>query len=150
MSARTRPGLLSEVLASRWTCAGIAVAAAAHVGLLAVGAGGWPCPIRAATGLPCPGCGLGRACAALLHGQWAEALRIHAFAPVALGFMALCLTGACVGEATRARLVARLEKLERRVPIAALVLGALLVYWIARLVLDAVAGHPLVHSPPPS
>lgn len=32
-----------------------------------------PCPIRAATGLLCPGCGVTRLCLALLRGDWGAA-----------------------------------------------------------------------------
>lgn len=32
-----------------------------------------PCPIRAATGLLCPGCGVTRLCLALLRGDWRSA-----------------------------------------------------------------------------
>jgi hypothetical protein len=35
------------------------------------------CPIRATTGVPCPGCGLTRATMALLSGDLAEALHWH-------------------------------------------------------------------------
>lgn len=45
----------------------------------------WPivgdCWFRALTGLPCPGCGMGRACQALLLGDWAAAVAWHPLAP---------------------------------------------------------------------
>jgi len=37
-------------------------------------------------GVPCPGCGLGRATVALWHGDWAGVLRYHALLPVLLLF----------------------------------------------------------------
>lgn len=33
------------------------------------------------SGVPCPGCGMTRALAALFHGQWLEVLRLHPWAP---------------------------------------------------------------------
>lgn len=36
------------------------------------------CPIHQFLGIDCPGCGATRALAALLHGQFAEALRLNA------------------------------------------------------------------------
>jgi hypothetical protein len=107
-----------------------------HVGLEIAGVGGWPCPIRSATGISCPGCGLGRACAALFRGEWREAVRMHAFAPLAVLAMAVFVVAACVDESTRARWVGRVDRAERRLPIAAIILGALLLYWLLRLVLD--------------
>jgi Protein of unknown function (DUF2752) len=57
------------------------VAAAGLVGAAAA----WPflphppiaCPLRAATGIPCPMCGMTRACVALLHGHVASSLAFN-------------------------------------------------------------------------
>ena len=38
---------------------------------------GWNCPIKYLTGVPCPGCGLSRALAALLRLDFRTALRFH-------------------------------------------------------------------------
>ena len=46
----------------------------------------WPlvgdCWFRHLTGWPCPGCGMGRACQALLLGQWRAAVAWHPLAPL--------------------------------------------------------------------
>lgn len=39
-----------------------------------------PCPIHAATGVACPGCGMTRACLALARGELAAAWSLHPFA----------------------------------------------------------------------
>ncbi len=62
----------------------LAVGASAVLGasyLLApwVGHGPVLCPFRLVTGLPCPGCGLTRAFAALAHGHLLQALSFNAF-----------------------------------------------------------------------
>jgi hypothetical protein len=80
---------------------------------------------------------LGHACAALLRGEWHEALRLHAFAPVALAAMGICALAACIDEHTRARWVDRVGRAERRLPFGGIILGALIVYWLMRLGLDA-------------
>ena len=38
---------------------------------------GWNCPVKYLTGVPCPGCGLSRALAALLRLDFRAALRLH-------------------------------------------------------------------------
>lgn len=38
---------------------------------------GWGCPLQRLTGIGCPGCGLSRAAAALLHGDFAGAFRLN-------------------------------------------------------------------------
>ncbi|MDY3619345.1 DUF2752 domain-containing protein [Agathobaculum sp.] len=38
---------------------------------------GWGCPVQRVTGVGCPGCGLSRAAAALVRGDFAGAFRLH-------------------------------------------------------------------------
>lgn len=105
---------------------------AAHVALSAIPHGGWSCPLMSATGLPCPGCGLGRATAALLRGDVGEALHLHAFAPVAVIGLAL-LGVAAIAPPLRTRLAAPVERLEAATGISVLLGVALVVYWLGRL-----------------
>lgn len=136
--------LLGSLLASPKLCACVLGAAAAHVGLTAAGLGGWSCPMLNATGWPCPGCGLGRACVLLFHREWAAAIKMHAFAPllvVTLGLMAAALFLPTRG---RAILLAGVNWIEERTPIVPALLGALLFYWIGRFALDAVGFRELV------
>ena len=42
---------------------------------------GWPCPLRALTGIPCPTCFLTRATGAALRGELVSAVQLHAFGP---------------------------------------------------------------------
>ena len=55
------------------------------------------CPSAALLGIPCPGCGLTRATLALVHGDFAAALRFHplvfVLAPVYLGLLATIAIG---------------------------------------------------------
>lgn len=62
---------------------------AAAVLLLDIG-----CPIRRLTGIPCPGCGMTRACLAALRLDFAEAFRLHPlwFLPVPLFAVSLLRT----------------------------------------------------------
>jgi hypothetical protein len=136
-AARPNRAVLGEWIESRTMCACIAAAAGAHVTLTAAGLGGWPCPVRQALGIPCPGCGLGRASVLLLHGQWAESLQVHAFAAPVLATLALLTVAIVLPRQSRTRLAAAVTSLERRWPLAPAVLGALLLYWLLRFALDA-------------
>ena len=110
--------------------------AAIHVGLGLAGLPGWPCVFKAAVGLPCPGCGMTRATAALLRGEWQEALRLHAFAPLLVGAVGAMIVVALLPPETRARTVAKLHRLEARWHFGVWLLAALLGYWLLRFLLD--------------
>jgi hypothetical protein len=58
-------------------------------GTLALGAGVTLCPFALLTGVPCPGCGLGRATLALLAGHFRDALHFHPLIGVVLSALAL-------------------------------------------------------------
>jgi hypothetical protein len=60
------------------------------------------CAFRRVTGIPCPGCGLTRAMAALARGELATAVRFHPFAPLLLA-EALALWGAIGAAVLRRR-----------------------------------------------
>lgn len=51
---------------------------------LPVGRGFSFCAFRRITGIPCPGCGMTRAMAALARGDFVAALHLHPFAPLVL------------------------------------------------------------------
>lgn len=107
-----------------------------HVGLAVTGLPGWPCIFKAALGLPCPGCGMTRATVALLHGDWLEALRLHAFAPLlVIAAGAIVVTG-LLPTALRSRVRTKMGSLEERWHLGGWLLAALLSYWIMRFVLD--------------
>lgn len=135
-SAPTQRAFFASLLADRRLALGLCGVAVVHLGSRACGIAGWPCPILTATGLPCPGCGLSRAAVELLGGHFANAMARHAFAPVAIVGIALLLAAALLGGASRARLVAWVQRVEARTHFAAWSLAALLLYWALRLALD--------------
>ena len=53
----------------------------------------FPCPVRFVLRVPCPGCGMTRACAAVFHGKFAEA---HAMHPLVWIVMPLAIASACI------------------------------------------------------
>ena len=69
-------------------------AAAAGALLLVVG---WPCPIRALVGHPCPACGLTRALRLALTGDFGGATRIHPLVWIVVPFVCAWLAIEVVG-----------------------------------------------------
>ncbi len=125
--------LLSSLVKHRQSCLAISGVVGLHLTLVTFNLPGWQCPIRATLGIPCPGCGLSRAIAALAHGDWQTALTIHAFAPIAIIAFSIVLLAAFLPRSTRIRLGNRLEKIERQSEITALLLSISLIYWLVRL-----------------
>jgi len=124
---------LASLLRDRRVSLGVTAMAAAQVVCVAAGVGGWPCPLKAATGIPCPGCGLTRACVSLLRGDFATSFGAHAFAPVLLvSLLALGVSG-LLPAARREAFAVLVARFERRTQAAYVVLGALLLYWSVRL-----------------
>ena len=76
--------MLTPFLESRTLALTIVGCAVTQTLLVFFGLPSWQCPIRAATGVPCPGCGLSSAMVLLLKGRWLESLERHAFAPIFL------------------------------------------------------------------
>jgi hypothetical protein len=73
----------------------------------------------------------------LLHGQWKESLRLHAFAPILLLVLALLAAGLVLHGEAKAVLIQGVRWTEDRLRLPAVLLGGLLVYWLLRFVLDA-------------
>jgi hypothetical protein len=139
--------LLAPLLATRKAAGALAALAAAQIAATSLHLPGWPCPLFHTTGIPCPGCGLSRACAALLHGEIDRSLRMHAFAlPVLLGVLFVLVT-AVLPAVPRTKTLAALERVERRTGLMTLLLIALLVYWLARLVYAPQAFISLISHP---
>ena len=122
----------AALLRSRPAAALLAGLAALQLVLTACGLPGWPCPLLHALGIPCPGCGLSRAALELLRGEWRASLSHHAFAPVLLVALPVIGGASLLPEALRLPLIDTVERLERRTGLTALLLVALVLYWIAR------------------
>jgi hypothetical protein len=95
---------------------------------------GFPCPLRAVTGIPCPTCFLTRATAAALNLRLEESLQLHAFG---LPFALLL-----VGWSVLAIRQQRLPLLRFRGRDLARAATALLLYWLLRLIGHYALGLP--------
>lgn len=125
--------VVAPLLRSRWLSAVLAAAGAAQVALTLTHVGGMDCPFFRVTGLPCPGCGLSRACAAGLRGDWRKATRLHAYWPLFLLAIGLFAIAAVLPPVVVNRFARRLDRAERRTRFAVLLLVGLVLYWAARL-----------------
>jgi hypothetical protein len=109
-------------------------AAGLHIGLLSLGLPSWDCPFFKLTGIPCPGCGLSRACLLLLRGEVRASFRFHAFAPIFLVLISILIIGTLLPRSLTGPLIRRAETLERQSGLTIIILGGLILYWLARLV----------------
>jgi hypothetical protein len=91
------------------------------------------CPVMEIVHVPCPGCGLSRACAAMIRGDWLLAIRMHAFAPLFLAAIVLLILSGCLPTWARLQLATTMGRFERNTALPSLLLVVLVLYWLARL-----------------
>ena len=125
--------ILGPVLKRRWACLGLLGIGGVQVALAMLHLPGWPCPLRMATGIPCPGCGMSRAVGELCRGHMRAAMELHALAPLVPATVSLLLVGAMLPATARARFATRIEQLEVKSRLVPLLLGLLLIYYVWRL-----------------
>ncbi len=127
--------ILAPLMESRATTIVISAAVAIQCGLTALHVEGWQCPVLSTLGVPCPGCGLSRAVTAFARGDWQYSLTMHAFAPLFLIAAALVGAAALLPDRQKRSLIKKIEVLERRTGITAILLIAFVIYWLIRLLL---------------
>ena len=126
--------VFSTILECRVETAAIVGFGVVHLGLGMMGLSFWNCPILAATGVPCPGCGLTRATMQLFHGNISDSLQTHAFAPIFLMALLLMITVLVLPKSARIKIINFVNRLERRNGITAWVFTSLMFYWAFRLI----------------
>lgn len=107
---------------------------------------GWECAFFRVTGLPCPGCGLTRACLLLLRGEVQTSIRFHAFAPIFVLFIATLVICTLLPRTVTESFIDKAETLERRTGITIIILGGLILYWLARLLISPMAFARLIRG----
>jgi len=133
IEALRRP-VLAPILRKRDICFIITGVAILQLSLVILGLPAWQSPIHTILGVPDPGCGLSRALASLLRADWRTALRLHAFSPLFAGALGLIAIAAILPQGLRDKLTSFVEALEQNTGLTAILLAALLIYWLARLV----------------
>jgi hypothetical protein len=128
-----RRPILAPLVDNRLLCWLITAAGIIQVSLTALALPAWQSPLHRLFGIPDPGCGLTRAIVALLRGDWATALTFHAFAPLFLFALVVIALGATLPASWHNRLVDRIASAERRTGLTAILLIALVIYWLGRL-----------------
>jgi hypothetical protein len=84
-----KPGPSKRLIFAFWASTLPAVLAACFFYRPWVHQGPVICPLPLFTGIPCPGCGITRATAHLVHGDFAGAFQYHALWPFVLGYFAM-------------------------------------------------------------
>jgi cellulose synthase/poly-beta-1,6-N-acetylglucosamine synthase-like glycosyltransferase len=107
---------------------------------------GWECAFFRLTGVPCPGCGLTRACLLLLTGDVPASIRFHAFAPIFIALIAMLITCTLLPRKVTESFINKAETLERQTGITIVILGGLILYWLARLLLFPTAFVQLIRG----
>jgi len=96
----------------------------------------WECPFFKVTGLPCPGCGLTRACLLLLQGDVHAAMKFHAFAPVFVLLISMMMIATVLPKTVTEPFIQKAEILERKTGVTLIIFSGLILYWLARLLLS--------------
>jgi hypothetical protein len=124
---------ISPILRDRKFTFALAGATGLHVALVSLNLPSWDCPFFRVTGVPCPGCGLSRATTLLLKGDLAGSIRFHAFAPIFLFAIVALILSLVLPKSIMQPAIARAELIERKTGLTVLILGSLILYWLARL-----------------
>jgi hypothetical protein len=124
---------ISPILRDRKFTFALAGATGLHVALVSLNLPSWDCPFFRVTGVPCPGCGLSRATMLLLKGDLAGSIRFHAFAPIFLFAIVALILSLVLPKSIIQPAIARAELIERKTGLTVLILGSLILYWLARL-----------------
>ena len=106
----------------------------------------WECPFFKVTGLPCPGCGLTRACLLLLQGDVPAAMRFHAFAPVFVVLISMMTIATVLPKTVTEPFIQKAELLERKTGVTLIIFSGLILYWLARLLLSPTTFAQLIRG----
>lgn len=133
LTAQWNKPVFGDILRDRTACIAISAFAIGQLALTSLHITLWPCPIETFLHIPCPGCGLSRACVLLLQGQWKAAIQTHIFAPLLLVSLLFIGASTILPDSLRLSVVDKVSAVEKRTGLSAWLLAALLFYWGLRL-----------------
>jgi len=137
---------ISPLLRNRKFTFALVGATGLHIALVSLSLPSWECPFFRVTGVPCPGCGLSRATTLLLKGDLAGSLRFHAFAPIFLLAIVALFFSILLPKSMVQSAISRAELIERKTGLTVLILGGLILYWLARLLFMQAAFVQLIRG----
>jgi hypothetical protein len=82
----------------------------------------------------------------LLRGEVRDSLRFHAFAPIFIVFISILIVGTLLPRSVTEHWVYKAETLERQTGVTTIILGGLMLYWLARLVFIPIAFAQLIRG----
>lgn len=99
------------------------------------------CMMRAATGIPCPGCGLTRSFCAIAKGEVGRAFHFHLLGPVLFGIAGIYWLRSLASLLNWSEPVARFDRFVTRFHLPLVFLILFLGVWVVTLVRLAMEGH---------
>lgn len=130
------PQPLTAMVRDRFAARVILAFTGIHGALLAAGLPSLPCPLLHIVGIPCPGCGISRACIALLRGDWEQMATLHFFAPIVMVVLALLALAAFLPNSRRSAFIDLIKRFEQHTAVGLILFIVFLSYWIFRFASD--------------
>jgi|HigsolmetaAR202D_1030399.scaffolds.fasta_scaffold00023_21 Protein of unknown function (DUF2752). len=139
LSPMELPQPLTAMVRDRFAARVILTFAGVHGTLVAAGLPSLPCPLLHSVGIPCPGCGISRACIALLRGDWQEMATLHFFAPLVMVVLALLVFAAFLPDSRRSAFIDLVRRFEQHTAAGLILFIVFIAYWIFRFASDPYA-----------
>jgi hypothetical protein len=136
LSSIELPQPLTAMVRDRFAARVILAFTSLHGVLIAAGLPSLPCPLLHMIGIPCPGCGISRACIALLRGDWEQMATLHLFAPIVMLVLALLVLAAFIPDSKRSSFIELVRRFERQTAFGIILLVVFVSYWVFRFASD--------------
>ena len=99
------------------------------------------CPLRAFTGIICPGCGMTRSFLSLVQGDLWKAFSYHLFGPILFFFFLLAAIHLFLEIISQRKIKALYVKVLNQKTVQGLILASILIYYLSRLLIMYYTGE---------